>query len=241
MSAMASDPTSSTSTTPRRAEVAVFPLPATVFFPNTILPLHVFEPRYRDMVRDVSGNSGRIAVALLRDGWQRDYFGNPAVHEVATIGKLDEVEQLPDGRFNIRLVGISRVRLGRTVRERPYRVLEYEPIPERAPGTDDESALLDSKMELLAAQGLLMRHLRQRAGGAPGTEPGYVVNERLSFTAAVNGACSNLPVEPTVRQRLLEEDDVVARRVQVSVILDRLLERVLEDDDGSDGGSPHVN
>jgi len=68
--------------------VAVFPLPDVVFFPRTVLPLHVFEKRYRAMVKDALAADSRLAVALLQPGWQVGYEGSPAFYDVATIGRI---------------------------------------------------------------------------------------------------------------------------------------------------------
>ena len=59
--------------------IPVFPLPNVVFFPRMPLPLHVFEPRYRSMVRDVARGARLVGMALLRDDWQRDYYGRPPI------------------------------------------------------------------------------------------------------------------------------------------------------------------
>ena len=93
-------------------ELAVFPLPRVVFFPGTYLPLHIFEPRYRAMVRDcIAYNRPVIAVTLLKPGYEAEYEGRPAMHDIATVGRIEKHEELPDGRFDLVLRGLSRVRL----------------------------------------------------------------------------------------------------------------------------------
>jgi Lon protease-like protein len=118
--------------------VPVFPLPDVVLFPKTLLPLHIFEDRYRTMTREAIAGDGRIAIALLRDGWEKDYHDNPAIHKVACLGKIETYEELEGGRYNIVLVGIRRVRLVREVQQAPYRRAEIEPIIERC---GDEKAV----------------------------------------------------------------------------------------------------
>src|SRR4029079_2284301 len=83
--------------------VAVFPLPDVVFFPRTILPLHVFEKRYRAMAKDALEADHSLAVALLQPGWQAHYEKSPSFHEVATIGRIDALEMTRDGRYHFRL------------------------------------------------------------------------------------------------------------------------------------------
>ena len=93
-------------------ELAVFPLPRVVFFPGTYLPLHVFEPRYRALMRDCL-RSGKLAMAvtLLKPGYEAEYEGRPACESLCTVGRIERHEEMPDGRFNLVLRGLSRVRI----------------------------------------------------------------------------------------------------------------------------------
>ena len=100
----------------------VFPLSNAVLFPDTVLPLHIFEPRYRQMIRDVSGGEGHLAIALLEPGYEEDYEGSPAFHRVGTLGRIEDLESLPDGRFNLHLVGLRRVELEEIPSPTRYRV-----------------------------------------------------------------------------------------------------------------------
>jgi len=200
--------------------VAVFPLPDVVFFPRTVLPLHVFEKRYRAMVKDALAADSRLAVALLQPGWQVGYEGSPAFYDVATIGRIDGLETTHDGRYHFRLVGEARVRLGEVVREKPYRLVRYEPFPERAIH-EGEVDIQRAKLDLLASHGCLVREL------ASGEMSGVVLDDAIPFEAAVNGACAGLPAEPHVRQRLLEMDDLVERYGSAAALLDEVLQRVL--------------
>ena len=94
------------------SELAVFPLPRVVFFPGTMLPLHVFEPRYRALTRDcLAQNRPVIAVTLLKPGYEANYEGRPAIYEICTVGRIDQHEELADGRFNLVLRGLHRVKL----------------------------------------------------------------------------------------------------------------------------------
>ena len=95
----------------RELRLPIFPLPEVVFFPETILPLHVFEPRYREMVADCLAGDRWLAVVMLRPGWDKDYEGRPPVHDVAGAGEILQAEALADGRFNILLDGRARFRI----------------------------------------------------------------------------------------------------------------------------------
>jgi len=89
-------------------ELAIFPLPDLVLFPNALLPLHIFEPRYRDLIADILAGSRLLAVARLRPGYDADYYGRPPVYAVAGIGRCISADPLPDGRYNIMVRGLGR-------------------------------------------------------------------------------------------------------------------------------------
>lgn len=88
--------------------VPIFPLPTVVFFPYTYLPLHIFEPRYREMVQDVVSGGECIGMALMREGWEDQYEGAPPIFELGCVGRLVSVNPLSDGRYNIVLEGLQR-------------------------------------------------------------------------------------------------------------------------------------
>lgn len=86
--------------------IPVFPLHNVVLFPKVRLPLHIFEPRYRQMIKDAVATHGLIGMALLRGEWQKDYHGNPDIYTVGCIGKIVNITPFPDGRSNIVLLGL---------------------------------------------------------------------------------------------------------------------------------------
>ncbi len=89
--------------------IPLFPLPNVVLFPNVYLPLHIFEPRYREMVSDALDGDRIIGMVLLRPGWEGDYEGRPAVYPVGCAGLISHAERLSDGRYNIVLQGAREV------------------------------------------------------------------------------------------------------------------------------------
>jgi Lon protease-like protein len=101
--------------------VPVFPLPTVVFFPKTYLPLHIFEPRYREMVRESLRGDRMIMMALLKEGWENNYYGNPEVYSVGCVGRIVKNQILDDGRYNILLYGLRRVRIKESIYEKNYR------------------------------------------------------------------------------------------------------------------------
>ncbi len=104
-------------------ELPLFPLPGTVFFPNTLLPLHVFEPRYRQLTKFCIDNSWPMAVVLIEPGHEEGQTGDPPLAPMASIGHLIMREELDDGRFNIVLQGMARIRIleEQPRQERPFR------------------------------------------------------------------------------------------------------------------------
>ncbi len=96
--------------TPHLESLPIFPLEQAVLFPHATLPLHIFETRYRELVRDARDQDLPIAIAMVRPGIS-DTLGRPTVHRVAGAGFLEGIEELHDGRFLIELVGVARVEL----------------------------------------------------------------------------------------------------------------------------------
>jgi len=109
----------------------LFPLPSVVLFPKMVLPLHVFEPRYRQLVKDVSSGEGLIGVPLLKPGYRAEYEGRPEIFSILGYGAIQQSETLPDGKYNILLKGAGRVRITQELRsDQPYRVAEVEELPD---------------------------------------------------------------------------------------------------------------
>lgn len=134
--------------------VRLFPLPNVVMFPHVGQDLHIFEPRYRQMISDALEADDLIALAVLRDGWENEYDQEPAVESVACLGRISEYQLLPDGRYNLRLQGLVRVRIGDEIRtDKPYRMACAELAPDIPPGDLNQLALLHG----LLAQAALPR------------------------------------------------------------------------------------
>src|SRR5882724_907350 len=88
--------------------VPLFPLPNVVLFPRAVLPLHIFEERYKAMTADVLDGDKQIAMALLRPGWEKNYYGKPSIEPVVCVGTIVSHERLADGKYNFLLQGHSR-------------------------------------------------------------------------------------------------------------------------------------
>lgn len=190
--------------------VRLFPLPNVVLFPHVVQPLHIFEPRYRQMTADALAGDRLIVPALLQPGWEGDYESRPAIHAVVCIGKVISEQRLPDGRFNILLRGLSRARV---VEELPadklYRIARVELLHEGLPPPHDADRRL--RRELTEA----VRAWFPASG--PASEQ---LHKLLRGDLALGALCDILsfavPLPMPVKQQLLEEL-VVERRMQALI------------------------
>src|SRR5438132_13940702 len=94
-----------------KGSARLFPLPNLVLFPTMLQGLHIFEPRYRQMTADALEDDRLLAPVLLQPGWEAHHQGNPSVHPVACLGKIIADKRLDDGRYNLQVRGLCRVRI----------------------------------------------------------------------------------------------------------------------------------
>jgi Lon protease-like protein len=182
----------------------IFPLPNLVFFPNTRLPLHVFEPRYRQMINDALDTDKRFGIILLRPGWERDYFGAPAVHTCGTIGTIEQAVPLEDGRFNILIRGDVRFRILDEVSKVPYRTARVIAQPETQ-RTSDEAYAQREWLADLARQ--YLKYLPDQMA--------VPEIETVGLDALTNALIMSLNLDVEEKQKLLEIDDLIARAEQI--------------------------
>jgi Lon protease-like protein len=121
--------------------VPLFPLPGLFLFPGTALPLHVFEPRYRQMVEDLLDTSGRLVLGTVMPGHEKEVMKTPPVHCIAGLGEIARHQRLPDGRFVIFVIGLTRVRLSEVESNRLYRKVDVAPLAERPVPPSEADAL----------------------------------------------------------------------------------------------------
>ena len=180
--------------------IPLFPLPNVVLFPQVFLPLHIFEPRYREMVADALGGDRMIGMVLLRPGWQEDYEGRPAVYPVGCAGLITHAEPMPDGRYNIVLRGLEKFRIVREDDSRAYRQAAVEMIAEPSADADrDELRVARRRLETLLVP--------QPSGrGVDPKMPSSMADEDL-----VNALAQYLELEAVEKQALLERHGLLAR------------------------------
>jgi Lon protease-like protein len=193
--------------------VPLFPLPGVVLLPGGLLPLHVFEPRYRAMVRHALDGERLIAMALLRPGYEADYEGAPEIAPHVCIGRVLLEEPLPDGRWNILLVGLRRARVLDEDRSRPFRLARVEVLEDATP--EDEEALARGLHELLAGvPDALVRDESRRDLVVHLLEPARPPEERgdgIGLGTLLDLAADFLHLGVADRLRLLEAHEVEER------------------------------
>jgi ATP-dependent Lon protease len=198
---------------PALSELPLFPLP-TVLFPGAMLPLHIFEPRYRRMIRDALESHRALAVVLIKDPTVVDERGHPAIAEVAGAGVIVDHAELPSGRFNVLVRGRARVRLSELPFIEPYR---------RARATILNSPSIDvppsDVSALISAASAFTNRVRERD---PSFE--FPLPHGAAATQIADLCAHHLVLDARERQQILETLDPVerVRRVAESLTLQRL-------------------
>jgi Lon protease-like protein len=208
----------------------LFPLPNLVFFPQTRLPLHVFEPRYRQLIADVVAADRRFGIVLLKPGWEADYFGTPPVYLCGTVGLIERTVALDDGRFNILVNGEARFRIVDEVAREPYRIVRVitEPQIER-----DATAAWTQRTWLTDLSQQYMHYLPDQ-GAVPEIQT-------AGLESLTNALIMSLNLEIDQKQILLEIDDIVERAEIVGIELQTRIESMQFLAPFRQGGDPGRN
>jgi Lon protease-like protein len=197
----------------------VFPLPELVLFPGTVAPLHIFELRYRTMVRHALSRERTIALALLKPGLELDVHAHPEFHEIGCLARFEDVEWLPDDRFLLSVRGQGRVRFERVVSDFPYLSARVTALPEH-PFPEDDPLVKIEKRALLE----LLRRVREAAVRTVAPAPAWPEPAPdAGYAAVVNTLCMACGAPAHERLRLLAEDSVIERGRQVRELLERRL------------------
>jgi len=182
----------------------IFPLPNCVLLPGGLLPLHVFEPRYRELTRDCLAGAQLMGIARLRPGFETTYYGSPPVYERCGVGRIICSEELPDGRFALLLRGVARAEIARELpSERTYRMVEAHPLDDASYDLQDAHdhhrrliLLCDRLAEVIEQGGAQLRDL-VRSFDSPG--------------ACADAVAAALVMDADARQELLEARDPMVR------------------------------
>jgi Lon protease-like protein len=198
-----------------RGTARLFPLPNLVLFPGAVQPLHVFEPRYRQLTEDALADDRLMAIALLKPGAEEQPDDRPPICPVVCLGRISAVERLPDGRFYLLLLGLRRARiLEEIAADRLYRTAAVELL-------DDEP--------LAAVEATRLREELGRGVAACSAFPtaaqeqlDKLLHSDLSPGAIADLLAYALPLEPAEKQELLEDTDISLRILTLLRHLERL-------------------
>lgn len=177
----------------------IFPLPNVVFFPDTYLPLHIFEPRYRDMVADASRKGLCIGMVLFKDGWEDHYYENPPVHPLGCVGRIKNMQSLDDGRSNIVLHGLQRFDITEETGDGPYRKAKIT----LRPGTPFK--MLPNPSIRLSLRKVALQYLRSKNAQDLCK---LITGPSLNDAILVNSLSSCLDLTPVEKHFLLESESL---------------------------------
>jgi len=206
----------------------IFPLPTVVLFPNVFLPLHIFEPRYRQMVADALAGDRIIGMVLLRPGHESEYEGAPPIYTTGCSGLITHVETLEDGKYNLVLRGLEKFTIHSEelpAAGRLYRSAVITPI-EDTMGEGDRDELRHERKRL---QELLTPLFNE--GGLASFLPDAMPDEDL-----VNALAQYLECEPMEKLALLERRGALARARSMVELLEM---KALVRDSGPGAGMIH--
>jgi Lon protease-like protein len=202
---------------PARAQTAlpetipIFPLEDVMLFPEMSVPLHIYEPRYKAMIADALKGNKIIGMVLLRPGYEKDYERSPSVFQIGCAGVINEVEELPNGEYNIVLGALTKYRITREEASQPYRIAHVTAIADDVASGDVDA--LHAKRQRLEA---LVRESNGRTG-LRATPDG------ISDVTLVNGVSQLARIDELDRERLLETPNPLARADALIAILEKTI------------------
>jgi Lon protease-like protein len=185
--------------------IPIFPLPTVVFFPETYLPLHIFEPRYREMIQEASTQGNYIGMALLKEGWEDQYEEAPAIYPIGCVGRIISSHKLADGRYNIVLQGLHRCTYEELAVSTSFRQARM------TPHLQQEDSLLDTEtrlnLERVTQEYLTWKKAHELCQ--------VIASGKLTDSILVHNLSAGLDLSPVEKQFLLESDHLIqqARRL----------------------------
>jgi Lon protease-like protein len=193
----------------------VFPLPSLVLFPGTAAPLHIFEPRYRAMVKDAIDTDGVFALAQVPSHAVPELSGSPPLHPIVSAGVISLHEELPDGRYNVVLTGVCRARvIAEHAKDKLYREVQAEVLVDATASSEPELALRRAVLEVAA-------RLPEKA-----SEPFVKVASRAKGGGLADVVAATLVNNVPRRLELLDELDVDKRLGEVLKEVTHLIARL---------------
>ncbi|MFO0973490.1 MAG: LON peptidase substrate-binding domain-containing protein [Phycisphaerae bacterium] len=206
--------------------IAIFPLPNCVLLPRAIVPLHIFEPRYRDMVTDCLSSEAPFAIAVLQPGYEEHYYTHiAAIRETMCVGRIVRHEQLSDGRFNVLVQGVIRARAIREDRDKSYRRGRLQPI---APGGVPAGVAAEAARRTLKDR-LSVGPLRRVAEQCQWMR--IVECPDLPLTDVVDFLASAVSCNVDCAAKFLDEPDVARRLEMLERLMSEAQTRLAREDD----------
>ena len=224
--------------------IPLFPLDSVTLLPQQLLPLVVFEPRYRQMIEHALDGAGQIAMAVYAgDEWKKDTHGRPPIKPAVCVGQIVQHEKLLDGRYNVLVQGVCRAKL---VEELPpaqgrlYRAALLEPVGidtgaviEDGGGEGEEEEAESPDLGLKPEEPEALTHVRSRlsellsegpltqmAAAEPVLE--FIRNEEVPTAPLLEIVSFMLITDPHLRYKLLAEGDIETRAVLIMDELEHL-------------------
>jgi Lon protease-like protein len=198
------------------ARLAIFPLPNVLLFPNMVLPLHIFEDRYKRMVSDCLQGDRLLGLFLLQRGWNEE-GATPTPYEVGGMGRITRAVKYPNGSMDILLSGLARVHVRRYVQEKPYLIAEIDMWPEEEASEDSEG--LDALTRRMV--GAFERFVIAKAG------EGHELLTRLKLLASpidlLHHVVTNMPLDVHQKQEIMNLRPVDERITMMITLLNREL------------------
>jgi len=195
-------------------QVRLFPLPELVVFPHAMQPLHIFEPRYCEMLEDALASDRLIAMATLAGGVQFSHTLQPAIHTTVCIGKIVSHVETEDGKHNVLLIGAKRATIRRELlTNRSFRIADvdvahdYHSPADPSQYQDLKRNVLDAFAAVIPVNAMVQQNLHELMAGQMGLGP---ITDIISFT---------LPLGTSAKLALLAEPDVCQRARQLTVFL----------------------
>ncbi|MFA6959645.1 MAG: LON peptidase substrate-binding domain-containing protein [Opitutaceae bacterium] len=182
-------------------EIPVMTLPGVAFFPQALMPLHIFEPRYREMLRDVLATNRLFAIAGI-DPRKSDEFEPP--HRIATMGIVRACQGNADGTSNLLLQGLARVEIKKILRDDPYRLILMRALSSEAGADETENIKLRARLSRLLST-------RQRLIGEASNELSRFLKSVDDPEVFVDLAAFSFCEKPRLKQKLLATLDVHRR------------------------------
>lgn len=211
-------------------ELPVFALPEFVLFPHTLVPFHVFEPRFCTMLDAALSGRRLVVVAGLKPGWELSDAAHAPVHQIAGLGRILSDRRFGDGRYNIFVHCLARVRIVRTHALDPFQVVDVEHVEDRV----ERGPRVQQAMDRVVARATsLVREL-----GPDGAALGKILGSTDDPGVLSNRLAAVLVTEPTERQRLLE---LVSPRLRCEAVAEQLAHRLLEGDPDHEDEARWVN